>query len=266
MKKTRRVFLKNAAAISAGAMLPFSAFSMPFNEPINEQTDFIPMQKPKLLIFDVNETLLDLSSMKASINKALDHEFAFNQWFSFMLQYSLVDTVTGNYHDFGTIGKAAMTMTQEKLKKTIPDSKVQELVGMIKSLPPHPDIIPGLEQLKKAGYRMITLTNSTKEVVNEQIKAAGLTKYFEELMSIDSTRKYKPHPDTYQYALDKAGVKPGDAMLIAAHGWDITGALQTGMQAAFINREGQVLYPLAPAPQLNEKTLLPIAEKLSALK
>lgn len=223
------------------------------------------MQKPKLLIFDVNETLLDLSSMRESMNKALDHEFAFSQWFAFMLQYSLVDTVTGNYHDFGTIGKAAMEMTREKLNRTIPDSKVPKLLSMIKSLPPHPDIEPGLKKLKEAGYRMVTLTNSTHEVVRRQIKPAGLTDYFDELLSIEGTGKYKPHPDTYQYAINKAGVKPAEAMLIAAHGWDITGALQAGLQAAFIQREGQEQYPLAPEPKLKGSTLIPIAEKLSAL-
>ncbi len=111
---------------------------------------------------------------------------------------------------------------------------------------------------------MITLTNSTQEVVTQQMKSAGLTDYFEELLSIDSISKYKPHPDAY--ALEKAGVKPGEAMLIAAHGWDITGALQAGMQATFINQEGQVLYPLAPEPQVNAPTLTEIAEKLIALK
>ncbi len=221
--------------------------------------------KPKLLIFDVNETMLDLSGMKKAINKAFDHEYAFQQWFALMLQYSLVDTVTDNYHDFGTIGKAAMKMTEEKLGKTVEESKIPELLGMIKSLPPHPDIIPGLKKLKSAGYRMITLTNSTHEVVTQQMKAAGLTEYFEQLMSIDATRKYKPHPDTYRQALKKANVKPEEAMLIAAHGWDMAGALNAGMQAAFIAREGQALYPLSPKPQLIGDTLSPIAEKLSAL-
>ena len=265
MRRTRRVFLKDIAVVGTGAMLPFTAFSMPSATASDNTSADSPMQKPKLLIFDVNETLLDLSSMKESINKALDHEFAFSQWFAFMLQYSLVDTVTGNYHDFGTIGKAAMKMTQEKLNRTIPDSKVSELLSMIKSLPPHPDIKPGLKKLKEAGYRMVTLTNSTHEAVTQQMKSAGLAEYFDELMSIESTRKYKPHPDTYQYAINKAGVKPAEAMLIAAHGWDITGALQAGLQAAFISREGQVQYPLAPQPQLKGNTLTPIAEALSAL-
>lgn len=253
------------AATGAGVMLPFTAFNMPLATASDNTLEHSPMQKPKLLIFDVNETMLDMSGMKESINRALDHEFAFSQWFAFMLQYSLVDTVTGNYHDFGTIGKATMKMTQEKLNRTIPDSKAQELLSMIKNLPPYPDIIPGLKKLKEAGYRMVTLTNSTKEVVTQQMKSSGLTDYFDELMSIESTRKYKPHPDTYQYAINKAGVKPAEAMLIAAHGWDITGALQAGLQAAFISREGQVQYPLAPEPQLKGNALTPIAEKLIAL-
>ncbi len=253
------------AAVGAGSLLPFAVTGMPMATSADKTLNTTSMQKPKLLIFDVNETMLDLSGMKQRINKALDHEFAFDQWFSFMLQYSLVDTVTNNYHDFGTIGKAAMQMTQEKLNKSIPDSTVQELLSMIKSLPPHPDIKPGLEKLKKAGFKMITLTNSTKQVVTEQMKSAGLTAYFDELLSIDNTNKYKPHPDTYQYALDKMGVKAHEAMLIAAHGWDITGALQAGLQGAFIERKGQVLYPLADKPQLSEKSLVSIAEKLIAL-
>lgn len=248
-----------------GGMLSSSVLSAVQAGPLNKTLELSPMQKPKLLIFDVNETLLDLSSMKESINKAFDHEFAFSQWFAFMLQYSLVDTVTGNYHDFGTIGKAAMQMTQEKLNKEVPKSKVEELLNMIKSLPPHPDIKPSLKKLKEAGYQMVTLTNSTQQVVTQQMQSAGLTSYFGELLSVETTRKYKPHPDTYQYAIRKAGVKPAEAMLIAAHGWDITGALHAGLQAAFIHRDGQVEYPLAPEPQLKGKTLTPIADKLIAL-
>ncbi|MHA6248378.1 haloacid dehalogenase type II [Pontibacter sp. CAU 1760] len=221
--------------------------------------------KPKLLIFDVNETLLDLSGLKKAINEAFDHEFAFQQWFALMLQYSLVDTVTGNYHDFGTIGKATMQMTQDKLGRQVPDAQVAELLGMIKSLPPHPDVVEGLQKLQDAGYRMITLTNSAPQAVQQQMESAGLTKFFEHILSIDSTQKYKPHPDTYQFALSKTNVKPEEAMLIAAHGWDIAGATLAGLQAAFIARKGQALYPLAPAPQLTGDTLKPIAEKLSAL-
>ncbi len=265
MANARRIFLNKMTLLSLGTLIPIEAFSMSISESKKLTIPPTTMKKPKLLIFDVNETLLNMSSMEESINKAFNHEFAFSQWFAFMLQYSLVDTVTGNYHDFGTIGKAAMQMTQEKLKRKIEDAKVQELLSMIKSLPPHPEVNASLEKLQKAGYIMVTLTNSTHEVVKQQMKSAGLTNYFKELMSIEHTQKYKPHPDTYKYALDRNGTEPGEAMLIAAHGWDITGALNAGLQAAFIQREGKSLYPLSPKPQLISNTLANIADKLAAM-
>jgi 2-haloacid dehalogenase len=117
---------------------------------------------------------------------------AFDKWFSLMLQYSLVENATGQYHNFGEIGKAAFQMTEQILEKTVSDKDAQEALQMIRESPPHADIIEGLGMLKKAGYRMITLTNSTGEVVKEQMKNAGLAKYFEALMSIEEIRKYKP--------------------------------------------------------------------------
>ena len=52
------------------------------------------MLKPKLLIFDVNETLLDMEPLKHSINTALGNQYAFDIWFPQLLQYSLVETLT----------------------------------------------------------------------------------------------------------------------------------------------------------------------------
>lgn len=222
-------------------------------------------RRPQLLIFDVNETLLDLSGMKARMNQAFNHDVAFQQWFSFLLQYALVDNATGQYHDFGTIGRAAFQMTEQKLDKKIPDAESDEILKMMRHLPPHPDVAEGLSILKEGGYRMVTLTNSTGEVVKQQMASAGLTTYFDALLSIDTTRKYKPALETYSEATKKMGVRPEDAMLIAAHGWDITGALHAGLQAAFISREGQVQYPLAPNPQLTGENLIRIAEQLVKL-
>jgi len=162
-----------------------------------------PFPKPKLLIFDVNETLLDLSLMKARMNEIFNHEFAFDKWFSLLLQYSLVDNQTLQYHNFGDIGKAAFQMTEQVLERKVSDKDAQEALQMIRRLPPHPDIIEGLEMLKKGGYKMVTLTNSTGEVVKEQMKNAGLTENFEALMSIDEIRKYKPAPETYKTVVNK---------------------------------------------------------------
>lgn len=218
--------------------------------------------KPKLLLFDVNETLMDLNPMRESINKAFASDAAFAQWFNLMLQYSLVDTVTGNYHDFATIGKGTLRMLAQKMDKAVDEEKMQQLLGMIKELPPHPDVVPGLQKLKQAGYRLAALTNSAPDVLQAQMQHAKLSEYFEQTLSIDAARKYKPHPDAYAYALKQLGVAAEETMMVAAHGWDITGALAAGLQAAFVSRPGHALYPLAPAPQLTGPTLESIAAQL----
>jgi len=254
---TRRKFISSLITLTAGTSISLIPTSFSNAMSISQNPD-----RPKLLIFDVNETLLDLSPMKNKMNEVFGHEYAFKQWFSLMLQYSLVDNVTGQYHNFGEIGKAAFQMTEEILGKEVSASDMEKTLKMIRSLPAHPDVAPALQKLKDAGYRMVTLTNSTEKVVKEQMESAGLTQYFERLMSIDPMKKYKPALETYRQATNMLGVLPEEAMLIAAHGWDVTGALHAGLKAAFVDRPGQVQYPLAPEVGITSQTLAGIAERL----
>jgi len=261
MTTDRRSFLFGMMTLTAGSLLPLAIHAFPKSN----MNKTIPMNRPKILIFDVNETLLNLDPMKERINRVFNHDYAFQQWFALMLQYSLVDNVTGQYHDFGEIGKAAYKMTAEVLGIELPESEMEPTLKMIRTLPPHPDVEPALLKLQQAGYRMVTLTNSTEDVVNEQMKSAGLTTYFERLMSIDPLKKYKPALETYQQAVQTLGVLPEEAMLIAAHGWDVTGALHAGLQAAFISRPGNTEYPLSPEVRFTGNTLTEIAETLVKL-
>ena len=249
---TRRAVLSSLALASAAVALPFSLSAM----------SFAP-NRPQLLVFDVNETLLDLSKLQQAINLEFKSETAFKQWFSLLLQYSLVDTVTGNYHHFGQIGDAALDMLAQALGQPArPPGRKQELLTLLAELPPHPDVIPGLTALQKAGFRMVTLTNSPDATMRKQIAYAGLTGFFEQLLSIDSLRRYKPHPDTYRITCERLKVAPAQTMLVAAHGWDTAGAQLAGLQAAFIARPGQQTYPLAPVPTLTGPTLEAIARQL----
>jgi 2-haloacid dehalogenase len=219
--------------------------------------------RPKLLIFDVNETLLDLGKLQRAINQEFQSEMAFKQWFALLLQYSLVDTVTGNYHHFGQIGDAALDMLAQALGQPArPAARKKELLTLIFELPPHPDVVPGLTALQKAGFRMVTLTNSPDATGQKQMAYAGLTGFFEQLFSIDSVQRYKPHPNTYHSTCERLQVAPAQAMLVAAHGWDTAGAQLAGLQAAFITRPGQQTYPLAPTPTLTGPTLTDIAHQL----
>ncbi|MFD3001872.1 haloacid dehalogenase type II [Pontibacter toksunensis] len=222
-------------------------------------------KRPALLLFDVNETLLDMSDMQKEVNKAFGNELAFKFWFAQLLEYALVETVTDKYHSFSEVGEAVMRMTAAVIGKDVSEEKQKELVAMVKDTKPHPDVIPGLEKLQQAGFRMATLSNSPSKSSIPHLKEVGLTDFFEETLTVDGVEKFKPHLSPYQYAADKMGVKTEEMMMVAAHGWDMTGALRAGARAAFISRPGQVLYPLAPTPELSAPTLSVLADTLVAM-
>jgi len=219
-------------------------------------------KKPIVILFDMNETLLDMSPLKKKINSLLDSRRGFRIWFGLLLQYSLVDNCTKQYHDFSAIADATIDMAAKALRTHIEEKEKKEALALMKQLPAHPDVKKGLKIFKEAGYRLATLTNSPMSTLSAQLKFAGLTHFFEAALSIDAVRKYKPDPETYQYAAGALGVDLSDIVMVAAHGWDITGAIQAGMKSAFVERKGQSLYPLAVKPDYIGKDLADIAKAI----
>jgi 2-haloacid dehalogenase len=220
--------------------------------------------KPKVIIFDVNETLLDLETMRTSIGEALDgQEELTTLWFSTMLHYSLVTTVTGDYQDFGKIGVAALMMVAQNNNIDITEEQaVTAIKTPLLSLPAHPDVKAGLKALKDQGYKLVSLTNSSNKGVETQFKNAGLTDYFDERMSIEDIKIYKPDLRAYAWALKQLNIKPEEALMVAAHGWDVAGAKAAGLQTAFVARPGKALYPLAQKPDYVVKDLSELVEVL----
>ena len=215
-----------------------------------------------VILFDVNETLLDMSALKKKINSLLNSTKGFRIWFGMLLQYSLVDNCTNRYHNFTQIADATLDMAAKALKADIDEKEKKEALQTIKELSAYDDVPKGLKQLKDNGFRLATLTNSPLDTLTAQLQSAKLTEYFEATLSIDSIKKYKPALETYKWATEQLSVNVSDAMLVAAHGWDIAGALQAGLQAAFIERKGQALYPLAAKPNFTAKDLTDLANSI----
>lgn len=206
--------------------------------------------------------------MKKSVGKALgDREDLLPLWFTTMLQYSLVTTVGRQYTDFGLIGAAALQMVAANNGINISEDDAKEaILGPIRSLPAHPEVKAALTQLKKAGYKLVSFTNSSNKGVETQFTNAGLLDHFDERLSVEDIGKFKPHSDTYDWAARKMGVNPSECLLVAAHGWDIAGAIWAGWRGAFVSRPGAQLYPLAPRPEIVESDLTLVAKKLIALR
>lgn len=208
------------------------------------------MTKPKVLFFDVNETLLDLAPLKVSVGAALGgREDLLPLWFTSMLHYSLVDTLTDDYRPFAEIGVAALMMLAEKQGIQIDRATAESaIVPPFLALPPHPDVKPFLARLSGTPIKLVSLANSSAEAITAQFEYAGITEYFDRRISTEEVRAFKPDPRPYAYALETMGVQSQEALMIAAHAWDLAGAKHVGLQTAFIRRPGAVLYPNAARP------------------
>lgn len=222
------------------------------------------MPQLKVIIFDVNETLLDFAPLRTSVGKALGgREELLPLWFSTMLHYSLVETLTGSYHGFGEIGTAALMMVAKTrgIELDYDDARAA-VVTPLGSLPPQPDVAPVLKALSAAGFRLVSLTNSSAEGAEAQLRNAGLSDLFEKRYSVESVKKFKPHPDTYRMVLHDLDVRPEEALMVAAHAWDLAGAKNVGLQSAFIARPGTSLYPNVAKPDYVVNDLLELGTLL----
>ena len=186
----------------------------------------------RVLVFDVIETLLDLRVLDPAFEAAFGDAGVRQQWFSQMLQSAFVATVTGTYRDFGQLGRAALQMTAQRHGIELSPEEQQRILGTIRQLPPHPEVLDGLTRLRDAGFRMAALTNSTAEVAEAQLAHAQLREFFEQAFSADIAKRLKPAAEAYHMAAQRLGSQPGDVRMIAAHAWDITGAIRAGCAAA----------------------------------
>jgi len=262
--KDRRKFIKNLGLLGAtGVLMPNIGLGQTENN--MENSDNV---RPKVLFFDVNETLLDLTDMKQIVSEALNgRDDLLSLWFTTMLQYSLVTTASGQYEHFGNIGAAALQMVAANNGIKISEKEArQTILNSLRGLPAHPEVKEALSQLKKDGYKLVSFTNSSNEGVKKQFESAGLTEYFDERLSVEDIGKFKPFTDTYTWAARKMGIKPEECMLISAHGWDVAGALWAGWRAAFISRPGQQIFPLAPQTEISEDDLKKVAQVLLSYK
>ena len=224
--------------------------------------DHFNQNRPLVLFFDVNETLLDLEPLRRGIDEVLLEKNSSKLWFTTLLQYSLVLTVSGKYEPFIDIGVAILTMMARNRDIVLSTENAREALQPMLTLAPHQDVFEGLTRLKDAGFRIAALTNSSSAACKVQMDNAQLTNLFECQFSVDTIGKYKPHTEVYRWACSEMNVLEGNCMLVAAHAWDIAGAAWSGMQTAFIERVGNQPFAMALPPDIIATNLLDLYDQV----
>ncbi|WP_372965400.1 haloacid dehalogenase type II [Marinobacter sp.] len=219
---------------------------------------------PSIIVFDVNETLLDITSLEPLFARIFDDRNVLREWFAQLILYSQTMTLSGLYTSFGELGVGALKMIAAIHQATLTDKDIEELKERMSTMPAHPDTTPALSQLRNAGFRLVTLTNSASTIFPTPLEKAGLDHFFERTFSVEATKKFKPAPDTYQWVARELSVKTSDLCLVACHLWDTIGAQAAGCRGAFLTRPNNALLPASgvPHPDIIASELTELAEQI----
>jgi 2-haloacid dehalogenase len=216
-----------------------------------------------IIVFDVNETLLDLDTIRPVFDRIFNDPAAMRLWFANLITYSEALTLAGVYVPFTDIGGAVLRMLAATRDITISDADSAELIDRFAAMPPHPEVPCALRRLREHGFRLFTLTDNTLAISGRQLKHGGIIDVFERRFSVDETvRRHKPAPEAYHSVAAVLEVNPGDICLVASHVWDTLGAVAAGWQAALVLREGNAPLEVGPQPDYIGKDLDAIADQL----
>ncbi len=223
-------------------------------------------EMPSVLIFDVNETLIDIEALSPLFAQILGDAGAMREWFGQLVMYSMATALSGRYVDFFTLGQGVLRMLGEIHDRPVSDEDSERVKEAMMTMPAYPDVAEGLAELRDNGFRLVTLTNSPPNPNGPSpLESAGLAGYFERQFSVDACRTFKPARGVYDYTCRELDVAPTDCMMVAAHVWDTIGAQSAGLRAALITRPGNVPLPVdgLPLPTFVATDLCDLAQRLT---
>lgn len=216
-------------------------------------------KRERVIVFDVNETLLDIEILEPFFERVFGDASVMRQWFAELILYSQSLSLSSRYAPFGQLAVAVLKMVAEIKNVSLTTNDLEDFKDVMGRLPAHQDAAPALEMLRSAGFRLVTLTNSAPEAGQAVLQKSGLSQYFEKQFSVDAVKRFKPAVETYGSVASALGADPSSLRLVAAHTWDTLGAMAAGWKAALLIRPGNAPLPIGDQPDVVEKDLLAIA-------
>ncbi len=224
------------------------------------------MTDRSLIVFDVNETLLDISILEPLFADIFAAPGRMREWFAQLILYSEALSLAGPYVPFGKLGGGVLRMLGQIHGVAVTDDHVRQLGALMTDMPVHADVAVGLAVLKDAGFSIVTLTNSPNSSGPDVLDRAGLGSMFDQRFTVDTVQRFKPTPATYQLVQDTMKATPDTTWLIAAHTWDTIGAQAFGWKAALVTRgvNAPLVLDGIPQPTLVARDVGEVARAIAA--
>jgi 2-haloacid dehalogenase len=183
------------------------------------------------VIFDPNSVVAEIE--KVFPGKGMDVTKA---WRAKQFEYGFLRSITKRHEDFFKVTEDALVYTLDNMKLVVTDAQKKQLLNAYLSLKPWPDSIAGLKKLKASGVKIITIANFSKMMLKSNADNAGITELFDELLSTEVNKTYKPDPDAYELGVKHLGFKKDEIVFAAFGGWDAYGAKSFGYPTYWVNR------------------------------
>lgn len=218
-----------------------------------------------VIVFDVNETLSDMSPMGERFSEVGAPAELAKLWFSTLLRDGFALAASGDNGAFSAIGADALRglLSGSELNRPL-DAAVDHVMDGLNGLGVHPDVPEGIRALGAAGFRLITLSNGSARIAGKLFSEAGIREAFESLLSVEDAPIWKPARAAYEYAAAASGAEPAGMLLVAVHPWDIHGAARAGLRTAWLNRTGGSYPGYFEAPEFTVTALTELPGALAA--
>lgn len=216
-----------------------------------------------VVVFDVNETLSDMSPLEGRFAEVGAPPGTAALWFASVLRDGVGLSAAGAPAPFAAVADGALRATLGALPLDRPlDDAVAHVTEGMAGLGVHADVPPGIRALAAAGRRMATLSNGAASVAEGLLARAGLRELVERVLSVEDAGAWKPAAAAYAHAARSCGAPPGRLLMVAVHPWDIDGAARAGLRTAWIDRSGGPYPPHLTAPELTATGIDDLARRL----
>lgn len=221
--------------------------------------------RPDVIVFDVNETLSDMTPMAQRFaDVGAPGELAV-VWFTSLLRDGFALAVTGDNEKFARLADGVLrTVLAGASLNRPPEDAVRHILAGFTELGVHSDVREGVRLLASDGISLVTLSNGSSAIAERLLTRAGILDYFDRLLTVEDAQAWKPAPAAYAYAARACEVDAGQMMLVAAHPWDIHGAHRAGMRTGWISRQPGTYPEYFTAPDVRAPGLAALARQIAA--
>lgn len=220
---------------------------------------------PEAIGFDVYGTLVDPLEMNERLEPIageLSGRLA-ALWREKQLEYTFRRGLMRKYEDFDLCTSQALVFASGVLGVELSEQERERLIEEYQSLNLFPDVITGIEALKERGHPLVAFSNGVEATVRALLDRAGALPHFQDVISVDDLKTFKPDPEVYRYLTRRLGTEPSETWLVSSNPFDVIGGKAVGLKTVWIQRNPETQFdPWGIEPDLVVPNLEALAEKL----